>query len=121
MADESDDLTHDALELVAARFRALSEPARLRVIYALRRGESTVTALGAATGLGQANLSKHLSVLLEAGFVARRKDGMCSYYRVADATTFALCDTVCASLSEQLAARRGAVESLGRADAEIER
>jgi len=43
-------------------------------------------------------------VLVESGMLARRKDGVHVYYRIADEGVFALCDQVCGSLQTQLAA-----------------
>jgi DNA-binding transcriptional ArsR family regulator len=102
-------LTPEALELVAARFRVLSEPSRLRILHTLGRSEMSVGDLVEATNASQANTSKHLGMLLDAGIVARRKDGLNAYYRVADESIFELCELVCSRLSEQLAARHVAV------------
>ena len=92
-----------ALELVAARFRMLAEPMRLRLLNELRDGEKTVTALVEATGAGQANASKHLSLLADAGMVGRRKEGLNVYYFIADESLFELCDLVCGRLQKELA------------------
>lgn len=99
--------------MIAARFRVLSEPMRLRILHALGDGEMTVGELVEAVEAGQANTSKHLGILHESGLVARRKEGLNVYYRVADESIFKLCDLVCSSLSERLAALQGAVR--GRA------
>jgi DNA-binding transcriptional ArsR family regulator len=64
----------ELLRLIAERFKVLAEPARLEILSALRAGEMTVSELVDATGLGQANVSKHLRLLLAHGFVRRRKD-----------------------------------------------
>jgi ArsR family transcriptional regulator len=92
-----------ALELVAARFRMLAEPMRLRLLNELRDGEKTVTALIEATGAGQANVSKHLNLLADAGMVGRRKEGLNVYYFIADESLFKLCDLVCGHLQKELA------------------
>jgi ArsR family transcriptional regulator len=92
-----------ALELVAARFRMLGEPMRLRLLNELRGGEKTVTALVEATGAGQANVSKHLSLLTDAGMVGRRKEGLNVYYFISDESLFELCDLVCGRLQEEFA------------------
>ena len=92
-----------ALELVAARFRMLAEPMRLRLLNELRAGEKTVTTLVEATGAGQANVSKHLSLLADAGMVGRRKEGLNVYYFIADESLFELCDLVCGRLQKELA------------------
>jgi DNA-binding transcriptional ArsR family regulator len=91
-------------EQVAQRFKALSEPARLRILDALRGGELTVGELGARTSLNQANLSKHLQLLHALQFVTRRKDGLFVYYRLASPDVFVLCDIMCGRIARQRAA-----------------
>jgi DNA-binding transcriptional ArsR family regulator len=99
------DMTPAALSLVAERFKALSESARLQILSALRRGERTVGDLVEETGLGQANVSKHLQLLHTLAFVSRRKDGPFVYYELADATVFQLCDLMCKQLESHARAR----------------
>ena len=99
-------LAPELLEIIAERFKALGEPARLRLLNVLRGGEKTVTELMAATGLGQANVSKHLQLLHAMGFVTRRKSGLFVYYALADEDVFALCDMMCGRVHAQEAARR---------------
>jgi ArsR family transcriptional regulator len=103
------DLTPEALELIAARFRVLAEPMRLRILHALGDREVTVSELVEELEAGQANVSKHLGMLLEAGIVRRRKEGLNAFYSIADASIFELCELVCSSLGERLTAQRGAV------------
>jgi DNA-binding transcriptional ArsR family regulator len=98
-------LTPEILDLIAERFKALAEPARLHILNALRDGEKTVTELMAATGLGQANASKHLQLLHGLGFVERRKAGLYVYYSLADASVFELCDIMCGRLAEEVRER----------------
>ncbi len=86
------------LERVAQRFKVLGEPARLKLVHTLMEGEKSVGGLVEETGLNQANASRHLHSLVQAGIVARRKEGNFVYYRVADATVFDLCESVCRSL-----------------------
>jgi DNA-binding transcriptional ArsR family regulator len=88
-------LTPELLGLVAERFRALGEPARLEILNCLRHGEMTVGELVDATSLGQANVSKHLQLLHAMQFVTRRKDGLFVYYALADRSVFQLCDVMC--------------------------
>lgn len=99
-------LTPEKIELVAERFRALAEPARLHIMTALRPGERTVGELVDATGLGTANVSKHLRILHAAGFVQRRKEGLFVYYGLADEDVFQLCDIMCGRLESEAASRR---------------
>lgn len=94
----------DALaELVAARFRVLSEPMRIKLLDRLREGDATVQELQEGLGVSQQNVSKHLGVLLNAGMVRREKQGTYSRYAIADPSVFALCDQVCGGLRRQIA------------------
>jgi ArsR family transcriptional regulator len=105
-------LPDDLVELIAERFRALSEPTRIKLLDRLREGEATVLELTALTATTQQNVSKHLGVLQRSGIVARRKEGNFAYYRIVDATVFSLCESVCGSLREQ-------IESIGRLVTEV--
>lgn len=89
------------LDLIATRFRLLSEPLRLKLLAILSGGERSVGELVEMTGAGQANISKHLAALAEGGLVRRRKVGTSTFYAIADATTLTLCDVVCAGLQER--------------------
>ena len=93
------------LDLIADRFSVLGEPARLRILNALMVGEQTVSGLVEATGLNQANVSKHLRVLRLAGFVARRKEGLYAFHRIADPSVEVLCEIICGRLEEQAKAQ----------------
>src|SRR3989338_1632815 len=99
------DLTPELVELLAERFKALGEPARLSILSALRGGEMTVTDLVERTGLGQANVSKHLQYLHTMGLVDRRKDGLYVHYCLADVDVFRMCDIVCGRLDAEAAER----------------
>lgn len=96
----------ELLHLVAERFKALGEPARLEILNALRDGEMTVSDLVVTTGFGQANVSKHLRLLLAHGFLRRRKEGLFSYYALADRHVFRLCDIMCGRLASEVVLRR---------------
>jgi DNA-binding transcriptional ArsR family regulator len=107
-------LSDEAFEMLGEQFKAFSEPMRLKLLYALMDGEKTVSELVEATGGLQANVSKHLRMLLEAGIVDRRKQGLNSYYSVADASIFQLCDLMCGSIQERLTADLGSFSSRGQ-------
>lgn len=100
-------MTPEMLELIAERFKALAEPARLAILHALRAGERTVTELVEQTSLNQANVSKHLQLLYSQRFVTRRKEGLFVYYSLAGRDVFRLCDIMCGRLQREVEARRG--------------
>lgn len=91
-------------ERVAEQFRALGEPSRLRLMNLLFDGEHTVSELVEASGLGLANVSKHLGILHQAGWVTRRKDGVSVLYGLADERTYGLCELMCARVREMATA-----------------
>jgi len=92
------DLTPAALKLMADFFKVLSETSRLQIICALKYGTKNVTEIIEVTGLGQANVSKHLKVLTQAGIIAREQQGVSVYYKIANPFIFELCGLVCNSL-----------------------
>ena len=104
-------LPEAALDLIAARFRVLGEPNRLKLIIALEAGEKNVTELVESTHLSQANVSRHLQTLTEAGILGRRIEGLSVIYSIADPTIFELCDHVCGSVQKRLAQNVKAFES----------
>ena len=94
-------LTDEALELVAARFRALSDPKRLRILNLLMQGESSVQDLAAAAGLEQPSVSRNLAQLRQEGIVQRRSEGNRAIYRIQDPTIIELCGIVCGGLTDR--------------------
>ena len=103
------DLPDPLLDEIAARFRLLGEPLRLKQLATLADGEQSVGALVAATGANQSNVSRHLAALSHGGLVTRRKAGTTIYYRLADPGVLTLCDVVCAGVQERYAARMQAL------------
>ena len=101
-------MSDEAMELVARRFAVLAEPMRLKLLQALMEEERSVGALAEMVGGTQANVSRHLQTLAEAGLVGRRKDGLMVFYSVADPSIFELCSLVCGSIGKQLQARANA-------------
>lgn len=94
-------LSNEAFELIARRFKTLSDPSRLKILNTLGSEEMNVNDIAEATGLRQSSVSRHLAELLSSGIVSRRRDGLNAYYRVTDGTIFAICDLVCSRLRTQ--------------------
>lgn len=80
---------------VVERFSALADETRIRLLLRLKQGESNVTRLSEELDVGQASVSKHLSVLRQTGLVEVRREGTQAIYRVRDETIFNLCSLVC--------------------------
>ncbi len=95
-------LSDEALDLVAQRFKALSEPLRLKLIMVLMNGPRNVGELVEEVGATQANVSRHLQTLSESGILKREKKGLHVFYTICDPSVFKLCDLVCGSVEEFL-------------------
>lgn len=108
MRNKHTQMTPEALAQVAARFKVLAEPIRLRILHGLQDGKMTVSEITAAVESTQPNVSKHLKMLQDAGLVTRQQEGNTVYCSIADATVFELCDVVCSSLRERIGAQAGA-------------
>ena len=100
----------ERLGLLAA---ALSDGSRLRLLAALRGGERCVCELTELLGLAPSTVSKHLSVLRQAGLVHMRKEGRWAYYRLPGRDAGRLERRLLALLREAAAA-----DPRARADAE---
>ncbi|MCW5950053.1 MAG: winged helix-turn-helix transcriptional regulator [Pyrinomonadaceae bacterium] len=98
-------MSDEAVNMVAARFKVLSESIRLRILQSLESGRLSVSDLADAVDTSQPNVSKHLKLLQDAGLVARRQEGNSVYYTIADESVFELCDVVCGSLKEKFEER----------------
>jgi DNA-binding transcriptional ArsR family regulator len=94
---------------IAERFRLLSEPTRLRLLDLMAEGERSVGSLADDLGCTQANVSKHLALLADAGVVGRRRDGLRTLYCVTDPAVFSLCGQVCETLRRNADARVAAL------------
>ena len=101
----------DALAFVAYHLKVLSERNRLRVLCCLREGPRNVAEIVEATGLTQANTSKHLKVLSQAGMVARQSQGTSAYYRIVDPLIFDLCELIWRRLSDRLEQQQQVIAS----------
>lgn len=100
-------LTPEVMNLVAARFKVLSDPLRLRILNSLQAGEQSVTQITEIVAASQPNVSKHLKTLQDAGLIARRQEGNTVFYSIADETVFQLCEVVCNSLQQHLTKQAG--------------
>jgi len=95
-------LADGTIDLVARRFGVLADPLRLRLIRALFNGEKSVSTLVNETGNTQANVSRHLRMLMLSGVINRRKQGLQVFYTISDPSIKPLCELVCGTLERQL-------------------
>ena len=80
----ADPLPEVERELLARRFKALADPARVGIVILLSASDEVcVCTLTDALGLAQPTVSHHLRLLREAGLVDVEKRGTWGYYRLA--------------------------------------
>ena len=96
--------SREALRMIAERFKTLSNATRLEILQYICEEEKTVSELVRLTESKQANVSRHLGLLLRAGMVHRRAEGTHVYYKVSDESLPRLCEVI----SESLRTRHGA-------------
>ncbi|MCE5299470.1 MAG: metalloregulator ArsR/SmtB family transcription factor [Spirochaetia bacterium] len=82
----------DALQLQAEFFRALANPVRLCILYALKDRNSCVCDLVALTGEDQPAVSRHLGELKDAGILEAQKQGKKVCYRIKDKNIIKILD-----------------------------
>jgi ArsR family transcriptional regulator len=67
-------------ELQARVFQALGHPFRVAIVELLRDGEVCVCDIAGKVGAERSNVSRHLAVMLQAGIVSSRKEGLQVFY-----------------------------------------
>jgi DNA-binding transcriptional ArsR family regulator len=101
LGDKPVDEMQEVFESVARYFSVLGEPTRLRILYALCQDEKCVNEIIKVTSLAQANASRHLGLMYQAGMLSRRRDGTQVFYKVADPMYIELCRTVSSLVAER--------------------
>lgn len=107
-------LSPQALARIADYFKALGETSRLQILSALQGQALNVTEIMQATGLSQANASKHLKSLTQLGMVNRRQEGVCVYYSVAEPVLFEICGEISRLIARQMEQQRREIAELAQ-------
>lgn len=87
-------LSDDILEILAERFGLLANATRLSILQRICEEERRVGEIVELTGFKQANVSKQLNLLNQAGLVRRRTEGTSVYYTVSDDSLPKLCQII---------------------------
>lgn len=96
-------LSDAMIEQVTSLFGALGDQSRLRILRALldAKGPQSQGAVADATGLSQANASKHLACLVRVGLVNREPEGNTVFFTPILPLVSNICDLVCGHVSER--------------------
>jgi DNA-binding transcriptional ArsR family regulator len=93
-------LSDGAVEMVAAVFKVLGDPTRIRVLEVLNeQGSATGSGLMARLGMTQQAVSKQLGILHRAGIVRKRRKGAWVHYELIDWTGCWLVERTAATLT----------------------
>jgi ArsR family transcriptional regulator len=93
-------LGREQLESVAGLFGVLAEATRLEILQALQQGPISVGGLVETLHAKQANISKQLGILYDAGLLSRERAGTQIYYSIREPMIFELCSLVCRKIRQ---------------------
>ena len=77
----------------------IGDATRLALLQELKAGPLSVNELQAALGTSQANISRHLKVLLDAGLLSRERRGAQVFYAISEALVMDICEAACRKLN----------------------
>ena len=95
----------ELVEYRAEILKALAQPTRLKIIDFLRDGERCVCEIFPAIGEEQSNTSRHLNMMLAAGVLSRRKDGLKIYYAIKHPEILEIIDIVTGIMRLEISGR----------------
>ena len=97
-------LSDPMIDQVSLLFLALGDASRLKILRTLQEAKAAMSqgALAQATGLSQANASKHLSQLVRVGLITREAEGNTVFYQPVMPLVENLCEIVCGHVTERI-------------------
>ena len=102
----------ELIELRAEILKALGQPTRLKIIDFLRDGERCVCEIFPAIGEEQSNTSRHLNMMLAAGVLSRRKDGLKIYYAIKHPEILEVMDMVTGIIKSEIYGRHDLLKAV---------
>lgn len=105
---------NDIFLLHANICKTLANPRRLEIINALRDNEFTATQLVEKIHISKANLSQHMSILIQKGVVLSRREGINVFYKLSDERITKACDLMREVLLKRLEENSRILESIKR-------
>lgn len=95
----------ELVELRAEILKALGQPTRLKIVDFLRDGERCVCEIFPAIEEEQSNTSRHLNMMLAAGVLSRRKEGLKIYYAIKHPEIISVVDLVSDVVKREISGR----------------
>ncbi|MEI7998261.1 MAG: metalloregulator ArsR/SmtB family transcription factor [Candidatus Omnitrophota bacterium] len=93
---------------------ALAHPLRLQIIELLKNGEKNVNSIAKTLSIQQSSLSRHLTILREAGILKTKKEGTVIYYDIEDHDIYHVLRPIAEMLRKRLKKTETVLNSLGR-------
>ena len=106
-------LDRAVLERLAAVFRAFGDATRLALLQELKGGPRSVNELQGALGTSQANISRQLKVLHDAGLLSRERRGAQVFYAISEALVMDICEAACRKLNRETGSGAAVMPSFG--------
>jgi ArsR family transcriptional regulator len=103
-----------AYKIKADFLKALAHPARLQIVELLKSGEKNVGSIIKTLSIQQSSLSRHLTVLREAGILKSRQQGTVIYYDIEDHDIFHVLRPIAEMLRKKLKKTEAVLSSLGK-------
>jgi len=104
--------TRKLYELKAEILQAIAHPIRLAVVDFLKDGEQCVCDIARHVGAGRSNVSRHLAVMLRAGVLECRKDGLRVMYSLKTPCVLNFLSCVSGVLREQMESTKALLRKL---------
>ncbi|MCL5772022.1 MAG: metalloregulator ArsR/SmtB family transcription factor [Actinobacteria bacterium] len=92
--------------------KTLANPRRLEIIAALRDDELNATQLTQRVRISKANLSQHMSILIQKGVVLSRREGISVFYKLSDERITKACDLMREVLIKNLEQNKTMLEDI---------
>lgn len=102
----------ELIEFRAEILKALGQPTRVKIIDFLREGERCVCEIFPAIGEEQSNTSRHLNMMLAAGVLSRRKDGLKIYYAIKHPAILEVMDIVTGIVKQEIHGRHSLLKAV---------
>lgn len=95
-------ISDEMMNVMAQRFKAMSEPLRLKILQLLKEGERSVGEIAEVLELKHGTASANLNAMAKAGLVSTRREGVKIYYHITNEMVLQICDVACACIREEI-------------------
>ncbi len=95
-------INDEMIRLMANRFKAMSEPVRLKILQIVKERERSVGEIAEILNLKHGTASANLNALAKAGLVSTRRDGVKIYYHIANDMILQICDIACNCIRQEI-------------------